>query len=102
VPAATPASGSPTYAFTGFEGTCAPVSAVVSISNVTRPITLAATWSGPTVITVGPLTIQPPADPASIVSVRFPTVAPLTPGNYTFTATADGAGIVAAATSITC
>lgn len=98
------AAGPPRYTFAGFEGACAPVAAVLEIEEVNRPLTIAGTWTrsgGTTVITVAPVTLSP--QPAgSIVTVRFPTVAPLTPGLYTFVATVDGTVVASESTEISC
>jgi hypothetical protein len=83
---------------------CAPVEAVVNVENITRRITISGRWvqdGGATVIDVAPLPIDP-APPGSVVTVRFPTVAPLTPGQYTFTAFADDVVVATASTPITC
>jgi hypothetical protein len=100
-PTQPPPPSTPSFTFAGFQGACAPVSGVVTVQNVTQPITMAATWTGPTTINVGPFTIQPEA-PGTVFTVGFPTVAPLTPGTYTFTATADGAVVATGSTNITC
>jgi hypothetical protein len=104
-PSTTPqAAGPPRYTFAGFEGACAPISAVLDIEEVNRPLTIAGTWTrsgGTTVITVAPVQLSP--QPAgSIVTVRFPTVAPLTPGLYTFAATVDGTVVASESTEISC
>jgi hypothetical protein len=99
-----PTPGPPRYTFAGFNGTCAPVEAIVNVENLTTPVTISGRWvqdGGSTVISVEPLVLQPMA-PGAVVTVRFPTVAPLTPGQYTFTAVAGGAVVVTASTAITC
>jgi hypothetical protein len=107
---ATPASGTPTavpdttFTFAGFEGTCAPVFAVLRLENVSEPVTIDAAWTnaaGATVITVQPLTIEP-VPPGAVVTAKFPTVAPLSPGRYYFTAEADGVNVASDSVDITC
>jgi hypothetical protein len=96
--------GPPSFTFGGFEGSCAPISAIMHVENVNQPTSIGGTWTrtdGNTVITVEPLTIEP-ADPGSVFTIRFPTVAPLTPGLYTFAATVDGVVVAASSTQITC
>lgn len=97
-PTSPPAQAS--YSFGGFTGQCAGDGAILNFRNVNTPTTITGRYSGPTAFDVAPVSIGPGV--ATEGSVTFPTVSPLTPGTYSFTAFANGTPVASGSVNITC
>jgi hypothetical protein len=97
------ATGAPVFTFAGFQGQCAPVMALVRVENVSRTISMSGEWRNSlgilNTVSIPPFGPNPAGD---VVTVGFPTVAPITPGPYTFTAMADGIVVASGSVQIAC
>ena len=99
-PTPTPPPAQASYSFGGFTGSCAGDGAILNFSNVNTPTTITGRYTGPTAFDVAPVSIGPGI--ATAGQVTFPTVSPLTPGTYSFTAFANGTAVASGSVNITC
>lgn len=99
-PTPTPPPAQAAYSFGGFTGSCAGDGAILNFRNVNTPTTITGRYTGPTAFDVAPVSIGPGI--ATEGSVTFPTVSPLTPGTYSFTAFANGTPVASGSVNITC
>ncbi len=99
-PTPTPPPAQASYSFGGFTGSCAGDAAILNFSNVNTATTITGRYTGPTAFDVAPVSIGPGI--ATVGQVTFPTVSPLTPGTYSFTAFANGSPVASGSVNITC